>query len=84
MRSIIWALATASLLAGGLLALSGMGAGLPGGKAAASELTARDIPVLPPFRGLRVGLDVLVDGQPLPTVRCAGKTYVPVPGWGTE
>jgi len=40
--------------------------------------------VLPPWGGLRVGLDVLVDGRPLRAVRHAGRTYLPVPRWGTE
>jgi hypothetical protein len=39
---------------------------------------------LPPWGGLSVGLDVLVDGRPLRAVRHAGRTYLPVPRWGTE
>jgi hypothetical protein len=40
---------------------------------------------VPPYRrGLSVGLEVLVDGRPLPTVRYRGRTYLPVPRRGVE
>jgi hypothetical protein len=40
---------------------------------------------VPPIRdGMRVGMDILVDGQPLPTVSYHGKTYLPVPRLGQE
>jgi len=38
----------------------------------------------PPRESLRVSLDVLVNGRPLPTVWYGGKTYLPVPQLGTE
>ncbi len=38
----------------------------------------------PRWDGMRVGLDVLVDGQPLPTIYHHGKTYLPVPRLGQE
>jgi hypothetical protein len=44
----------------------------------------RDEFVLPPWDGLRVGLEVLVDGRPLRTVSHRGKTYLPVPRLGVE
>ena len=40
--------------------------------------------VVPPPDGMRVGLEVLVDGRPLRTVQHAGRTYLPVPRLGTE
>jgi hypothetical protein len=41
--------------------------------------------LIPIRRGeMRVGLDVLVDGKPLPTIQYAGKTYLPVPRPGAE
>lgn len=33
---------------------------------------------------MHVSMDVLVDGQALPTVQRGGKTYLAVPRWGTE
>jgi hypothetical protein len=44
----------------------------------------RDEFVLPPWDGLRVGLEVLVDGRPLRTVCHKGRTYLPVPRLGVE
>jgi hypothetical protein len=59
--------------------------------AATSELTASDPTgrnpdevILPRWDGMCVGLDVLVDGRPLRTVQYQGRTYLPVPRWGTE
>jgi hypothetical protein len=45
---------------------------------------ARAEHLLPRPDGLRVGLEVLVDGEPLPTIRHRGKTYLPVPRLGVE
>src|SRR5436309_78402 len=40
--------------------------------------------VLPPPGRVRVSLEILVAGTPLPTIRYQGKTYLPVPTLGTE
>jgi hypothetical protein len=40
--------------------------------------------VPPHWDGMRVGMDILVDGQALPTVYHRGKTYLPVPRLGQE
>jgi hypothetical protein len=40
--------------------------------------------VVPPWDGMRVGLDVLVDGQPLSTFVYAGRTYLPLRQLGNE
>lgn len=40
--------------------------------------------ILPKPGMMRVGMDILVDGRPLPTVQHAGKTYLPVPRMGEE
>jgi hypothetical protein len=59
------------------------GALLTSAAARAAELEAIEYPV--PWReGMRVGLEVLVEGRALPTVRHAGKTYLPVPRLGVE
>jgi hypothetical protein len=51
--------------------------------APAAELQAREI--LPRYRPtLRVAMDVLVRGRPLPTVAYGGKTYLPIPRVGEE
>jgi len=44
----------------------------------------RDLFVLPPREGLRVGFEILVDGRPLRTFSHAGRAYLPVPRLGTE
>jgi hypothetical protein len=44
----------------------------------------RDLDIIPRRDTMRVDLDVLVDGRPLPTIRHAGRTYVPVPRLGIE
>jgi hypothetical protein len=38
----------------------------------------------PPRPGMRVSLDILVDGKPMPVVQHQGKTYLPVPKLGVE
>jgi hypothetical protein len=55
----------------------------PEGKAQPAQLTWRDPRPLRPY-GMHVRLEVLVHGQPLPTVVHAGKTYLPVPRVGAE
>jgi hypothetical protein len=85
MKGIAWALAIGCLLFGGFLACP---------DARASRLEARDPAAAPtdppaeyarpPWGGMCVGLEVLVDGRPLPAVTYAGNTYLSVPGWGTE
>jgi hypothetical protein len=40
--------------------------------------------ILPKPGLMRVAMDILVDGRPLPTVHHAGKTYLPVPRMGEE
>jgi hypothetical protein len=52
-------------------------------KAQPAQLTWRD-PRPPRPYGMHVRLEVLVHGQPLPTVAYAGKTYLPVPRVGAE
>jgi hypothetical protein len=54
-----------------------------GAAARGAELQFTDYTV-PPRGGMRVGLEVLVDGRPLRTVDHAGKTYLPVPRLGAE
>jgi hypothetical protein len=54
-----------------------------------AQLSGRPIPPtddfsLPPLARMRVDLEVLVDGRPVPTVSYAGKTYLPVRRLGTE
>jgi hypothetical protein len=73
MRRPLWALVTGSLAAAAFLMLANV---------AGSELSYR--PVGPRWDGMRVGLEVLVDGHPLRTVEHAGKTYLPVSRLGTE
>jgi hypothetical protein len=52
--------------------------------AAAPAAELRSDYIVPPRDGMRVGLEILVDGRPLPTVHHAGKTYLPVPRLGVE
>lgn len=41
--------------------------------------------IMPPrWDGMRVSLEILIDGKPLRTVQHQGKTYLPVPRLGTE
>lgn len=47
-------------------------------------LPERPLFIPPRWDGMRVGLEVLVDGQPLRTIEYAEKTYLPVPRLGTE
>jgi hypothetical protein len=42
----------------------------------------RDDFVVPPWSRMSVGLEVLVDGKPLPTIHHEGKVYLPVPELG--
>ena len=51
-------------------------------KGAASDL--RPMPIMPMPRPMNVGLEVLVDGRPQPTVRHQGTTYLPVSRLGAE
>jgi hypothetical protein len=74
MRSAPQALLIPALVAGGFLTSA---------VALAAELQGIEHPV-PSREGMRVGLEVLVGGRPLPTVRHAGKTYLPVPRLGVE
>jgi hypothetical protein len=55
----------------------------PEGKAQPAQLTWRDPRSLRPY-GMHVRLEIMVHGQPLPTVADAGKTYLPVPRVGAE
>jgi hypothetical protein len=74
MRVQHWVMAASALLAGGAFAT-------------ASELRYREPTgeLLPIRRDvLRVGLEVLVDGQPVRTVVHGGRTYLPVPRVGAE
>ena len=100
MRSAHWALLTGTLLLGGSLAWADTNPGgrAPPAAPRPSELYAtapgapvdrrpprdREEFVLPPWDGLRVGLEVLVDGRPLRTVSHRCKTYLPVPRLGAE
>lgn len=73
MRSVQRALLILTLLAGTALT------------ATAAEEPRQRIDYDPSLRdGMRVGLEVLVEGQPLAPVRHAGKTYLPVPRLGVE
>jgi hypothetical protein len=55
-------------------------------KQAQPQLEARDPArrILPRPARMHVSMDILVDGQVLPTVAHAGKTYLPVPNLGAE
>jgi hypothetical protein len=59
-----------------------LGALLSAAAASAAELYTEY--AVPPRDGMRVGLEVLVDGRPLPTVQHRGNTYLPVPRLGVE
>ena len=48
---------------------------------AAAELRYKILPYPP---GMSVGLEILVDGQPVPTIHHKGRTYLPVPYKGAE
>jgi hypothetical protein len=83
--------AAGCVLAGWLLVLSGWAAGPPEGtlpttrKPGASEPPPRDYHEAVPLpRVMRVGMDVLVGGEPLRTIRHEGRTYLPVPRLGAE
>jgi hypothetical protein len=71
------------LIAAGLAMLAALAVS---GPSAASELRWSDPPgyVLPPHDHLRVGLDVLVDGRPLPVIHHYGRDYLAVPYMGAE
>jgi hypothetical protein len=69
-------LSIALVIVGGVLALAGS-------PADESRLSLERHP-LPPGEGLRVWLEVLVDGRPLPTIWHEGRIYLPVPKLGTE
>jgi hypothetical protein len=70
------------LLAGGLVVLGG---GAPAGPPEAAGATLESHEVILPRPGvMRVGMDVLVSGEPLRTIHHAGRTYVPVPRLGAE
>jgi len=43
-----------------------------------------DVTVRPREEGMRVSLDVRIDGRPLHSIQHLGKTYLAVPRWGTE
>lgn len=74
--------ATRILFAGGLLLF-----GLLTLQASQADENPRGTPaelVPPRWDGMRVTLDILVDGKPLRTVYHQGKTFLPVPRLGTE
>jgi hypothetical protein len=73
MRRAALLLATGVLLSGGLLAL-----------AATKDMNRAPDGRRPHWNGMHVSLQVLVDGRPLSTIRHGGRTYLPVPRWGTE
>jgi hypothetical protein len=77
MNRTYWGLLTGGLALGALLVCA---TALAADEEARGALTWRD----PRPGALHVGLQVLVDSQPLATVAHAGKTYLPVPRWGTE
>jgi hypothetical protein len=56
----------------------------PGDPADLRSPREREDFVLPPRDGLRVGLEVLVEGQPLRTICHQGRIYLPVPRLGVE
>jgi len=54
-----------------------------------AQLSSRPVPPIgdfspPPPGSMRVGLEILVNGRPLPTIAYGGKTYLPVARLGTE
>jgi hypothetical protein len=69
MKRIVWLVLVSGLV---------LCAFLTAGQAGSEERQGIDFAV-PPRDRMSVGLEVLVDGQPLPTVTYAGKTYLPVP-----
>jgi hypothetical protein len=71
----------AFLLMGGLLVLGRT----PGGPPEARAVTLEATEILLPQPGvMRVGMDVLVGGEPPRTIRHAGRIYLPVPRLGAE
>jgi hypothetical protein len=72
MRKASWGLVTGVLLVGGILLCS---------SSPAVELTYRPPR---PANGMSVGMEILVDGQPLRPIEHEGKTYLPVPRLGAE
>jgi hypothetical protein len=82
MKRARWFLLSAGLLVGFLAVVSALGADR---NPATPQLTpGRDVYPLPRPGSMNVGLQVLVHGQPLRTIYYGGKTYLPVPQWGTE
>jgi hypothetical protein len=51
--------------------------------ASTPPLMQKDYVLPPPWKGMHVTMDILVNGKPLPTVSWKGKTYLPVSNWGT-
>src|SRR4051794_31958767 len=83
MKRSRWTLVSSVAVLVGLLALGGTpGADAQGGPQG-PQLTWRD-PRPRPALGMRVRLEILVADKPLPTVRHAGKIYLPVPEVGAE
>jgi hypothetical protein len=74
MKCSMWLVVVSGLVLGAFLAV---------GRARSDERQGIEYTV--PSRGrMSVGIEVLVDGRPLPTVTYAGRTYLPVPRVGAE
>ena len=54
------------------------------GVAAQSLYPSQDDYRIVPWPRMQVSMEILVDGRAVPTIYHAGKTYLPVPSWGTE
>jgi uncharacterized protein (TIGR03067 family) len=66
-----------------------LGEGGPVLRAATQKLTWKELPdlkdrIIPRPVGMRVGMEILVDGKPLPAISYGGKTYLPVSRVGAE
>lgn len=69
---------------GELLGEAGPALRSAGQKLTWKELPDLKVPILPRPVGMRVNMEILVDGKPFPIILYAGKTYLPVSRVGAE
>jgi hypothetical protein len=74
MRHSVWLVLVSGLVLSAFLAA---------GRACSEERQGIEY-TIPPRDRMSVGIEVLIDGRPLPTVTYAGRTYLPVPRVGAE
>src|SRR5690349_890101 len=75
MYKLRWLVPLGLLLFAATLALAGTDTG-------GLSATQKDF-VVPPWTGMQVGMDILVNGKPVAAVYWKDKTYLPVPSVGT-